>query len=673
MEVRVSTPTNARNRAGRRVLTTCVLAAWTVVVAPAVTGSQSGTQTPAQATASQARRATSAAPKDHPAKQYTIEQFLATESVSGAIFSADEKRLLYTSNRSGVPNVYGVPVSGGASAALTTSNESTYVVAQFPRDDRFLYTRDRGGNELNHVFVRLIDGREVDLTPGDRSRASFMGWNRDRTAFYVQINERDNRFFDVYRYDADTYTRAVVFRNEGGYIPAAVSGDERWVALAKPNTANDRDIYLWNVQSSALTHITPHGGRAVHTVAEFDPASTWLYYLTDQDSEFVRVRRYELTTGKHEDVEGAEWDVLFTGFSAKGTYRVTAINRDGSTVVKMLETATGREVPLPVLPAGEVTSVRISPSEKYVALQASGDRAPANLYVWQVGAKSATRLTDTLSREVDPDDLVDAEVVRFTSFDGLVVPNILWKPHQATADAKAPALVWVHGGPGGQTRVGYSPLIQFLVNHGYVVLGINNRGSSGYGKTFLASDDKKHGREPLWDCVEAKRYLASLPYVDASRVGIIGGSYGGYMVLAALAFRPAVFDVGVDIFGVSNWLRTLRSMPAWWEAQRQALYDEMGDPERDIELLRAASPLFHADKIRRPLLVLQGANDPRVLKAESDEIVAAVKRNGVPVEYLVFPDEGHGFTKKKNQVAGYGAVLKFLDAHLRDKGSPGGP
>jgi len=233
--------------------------------------------------------------------------------------------------------------------------------------------------------------------------------------------------------------------------------------------------------------------------------------------------------------------------------------------------------------------------------------------------------------------------------------------------------VWVHGGPGGQTRVGYSPLIQFLVNHGYVVLGINNRGSSGYGKTFLASDDKKHGREPLWDCVEAKRYLASLPYVDASRVGIIGGSYGGYMVLAALAFRPAVFDVGVDIFGVSNWLRTLRSMPAWWEAQRQALYDEVGDPERDIELLRAASPLFHADKIRRPLLVLQGANDPRVLKLESDEIVAAVKRNGVPVEYLVFPDEGHGFTKKKNQVAGYGAVLKFLDAHLRDKGSPGGP
>jgi len=166
---------------------------------------------------------------------------------------------------------------------------------------------------------------------------------------------------------------------------------------------------------------------------------------------------------------------------------------------------------------------------------------------------------------------------------------------------------------------------------------------------------------------EAKRYLASLPYVDPARIGIIGGSYGGYMVLAALAFRPAVFDVGVDIFGVANWLRTLQNIPPWWEAQRKALYDELGDPETDVELLRAASPVFHAGRIRRPLLVLQGANDPRVVKAESDDIVAAVKKNGVPVEYIVFPDEGHGFTKKKNQIAGYGAVLRFLDQHLKAK------
>ena len=157
----------------------------------------------------------------------------------------------------------------------------------------------------------------------------------------------------------------------------------------------------------------------------------------------------------------------------------------------------------------------------------------------------------------------------------MTIPNILWKPHQATSVSKAPAIVMVHGGPGGQSVPGYRAVNQFLVNHGYVVLDINNRGSSGYGKTFFTADDKKHGREPLWDCVDAKQFLSTLPYVDASRIGIMGGSYGGYMVLAALAFQPDVFDVGVDVFGISNWVRTLESMPVWWGAQRSALFTEM--------------------------------------------------------------------------------------------------
>ena len=228
-------------------------------------------------------------------------------------------------------------------------------------------------------------------------------------------------------------------------------------------------------------------------------------------------------------------------------------------------------------------------------------------------------------------------------------------------------------GAGRQTRKGYSATIQYLVNHGYAVLGINNRGSSGYGKSFYVADDQKHGKEPLWDCVEGKKYLANLPYVDPARIGIIGGSYGGYMVLAALAYKPEEFAVGVDIFGVSNWVRTLESIPKWWESQRLALYQEIGNPEKDKEMLRAISPVFHADKIRRPLLVLQGANDPRVIKPESDDIVAAVKKNGVPVEYIVFSDEGHGFTKKKNQIEGYGAVLRFLYTHLKGARAPVAP
>ena len=258
-------------------------------------------------------------------------------------------------------------------------------------------------------------------------------------------------------------------------------------------------------------------------------------------------------------------------------------------------------------------------------------------------------------------------MIRYRSFDELEIPAILYQPHGANAAAPVPALVMVHGGPGGQSRKSYTAFIQHLVNHGYAVLAANNRGSSGYGKTFFHMDDRRHGDVDLKDIVYARKYLESLDWVNPDKIGIIGGSYGGYMVAAALAFEPEVFDVGIDIFGVTNWVRTLSSIPPWWEAFKEALYDEMGDPATDKERHQRISPLFHAEHIRKPLLVVQGANDPRVLQVESDELVAAVKKNGVPVEYLVFPDEGHGFLRKENRIAASDAYISFLSKHLANE------
>jgi dipeptidyl aminopeptidase/acylaminoacyl peptidase len=609
-------------------------------------------------------------PLARPSKQYTIGQFMETTDLEGASFSPDEKKLLFSSNASGIFNVYRVPVKGGKPTPLTRSKtDTTYAVSYFPQDERVLYTRDQGGNENSHLYVRGLDGQEKDLTPGTALKALFFGWNEeDGSAFYVLSNERDARFFDLYKYDAKTYARTLLYQNGGGYGVEGISRDEKWIALGKSRTTSDSDIYLYDVAKKALQHITPHQGPAIHSVAEFDPGSTALYFLTDEGSEFRRVARYVLATGQTEEVERAGWDIMYTYFSRKGTYRVTAINEDGLTALHLHDVKAGKEVALPRLPEGGITSVTFARSEKRMAFYHEGDRSPGNLYVYEFATGQATRLTQTLTRQIDPADLVDAQVVRFKSFDGLEIPNILYKPHQATPENKAPAIVWVHGGPGGQTRRHYAAILQYLVNHGYVVLGINNRGSSGYGKTFFTADDQKHGREPLRDCVEAKKYLASLPYVDGGRIGIAGGSYGGYMTLAALAFHPDTFNAGVDIFGVSNWLRTLQGMPADWEAFREALYQEMGDPVKQEQMLKDISPLFHADRIQKPLLVIQGANDPRVIQAESDDIVAAVRKNNVPVEYLVFPDEGHGFTKKKNEIEGGSRMLQFLDQHLKKPG-----
>ncbi|HJT28838.1 MAG TPA: S9 family peptidase [Pyrinomonadaceae bacterium] len=603
-----------------------------------------------------------------PVKEYTIEQFMNTVRIGGSSFSSDEKSILFHNNKSGIFNVYSVPVSAGAATQLTNSTkESTFAVSYLPNDSRFLYSYDRGGNENSHIYLRELDGSERDLTPGEKVKANFLGWAHDRKSFYYSTNERDARFFDIFEMPIDTFKSTLVYKDETGLDAGAISDDKKFVAFQKNGgSPADSDIYIYNVATKEMKNITEHTGDVANSAETFDVNSKYLYYLTDSGSEFKYVARYDLATGKSEVVEKAPWDVAYTYFSRNGKYRVTAINEDARTKIKIYDTATGKLVPLPQLPNADITGVNISPSEKLMAFYLNGDRSPANLYVYDFTSKKATKLTESLNPEINTADLVDSQVIRYKSFDGVEIPSILYKPKNASATNKAPALLLVHGGPGGQTRVGYSALAQYLANHGYVILGVNNRGSSGYGKSFFAADDGKHGREPLWDCVEAKKYLGSLGYVDEKKIGIAGGSYGGYMVLAALAFKPEEFAVGVDLFGVSNWVRTLQSIPPYWESFRKSLYKEIGDPSKDLENLRAVSPLFHADKIVKPLIVLQGANDPRVIKPESDEIVENIKkRNGV-VEYVLFDNEGHGFTKKANEIRAYKAILDFLDRYLKN-------
>ena len=599
-------------------------------------------------------------------RQYTIEQFMDTVRIGGASFSSDEKEVLFHSNKSGIFNVYTVGITGGNPRQLTKSTkESTFAVSYFPNDSRFIYTYDKGGNENSHLYLGG-DETERDLTPGDKTKANFAGWSHDRKTFFFTTNERDARYFDVYEMNPIDMKATLVFKDETGYGLADISNDKRYLVFSKPGESTvDSDIYLFDTQSKEMKNITPHQGEIAFSAQSFDPQTRYLYYTTDEGSEFQYLKRYELSTGKSEVVEREPWDIWTTYFSHNGKYRVTVVNQDARTVIKIYDTATGKQVALPKLPDGDITGVTISPSENRMAFYLNGDRSPANLYVYDFKTRKATKLTNSLNPAINAADLVEAENIRYKSFDGMEVPAILYKPKQASSTAKVPALVLVHGGPGGQARRGYKAQVQFLVNHGYAVLDVNNRGSSGYGKTFFVADDRKHGREPLWDVVEAKKYLNSLGWVDSSKIGVMGGSYGGYMVLAALAFKPDEFAVGVDIFGVSNWVRTLQSIPPYWESFRKTLYKEIGDPVTQLDMLKESSPLFHADKIRRPLIVLQGANDPRVIKPESDEIVEAVKKNGVPVEYVVFDNEGHGFTKKANEIRANKAILEFLNQHLR--------
>ena len=609
--------------------------------------------------------------------RYDAEAFFTTTSyflAGGHAWSPDDAALLISSDETGIFNVYALSVEDGSLTPLTNSTtDSTYAVSWFPEDARVLFTADQGGNELDHLYVREESGKTHDLTPGEEVKAMFGGWSEDGKYFHAMTNERDPAAFDVYRYSSDDYQRTMPFRNDDAFDVAAISPDGNMLALVKPRTSADSDIFLLDlrIDDAEPELITEHDGNISHGVHEFTPDNSKLVYSTDEHGEFEQAWTYDLASGEKAPLVSADWDVMFVFHSDSGRYRVSATNDDARTRLTILDTASGDELELPGLPPGDLAQVRFSRDESAVALMVSSDTSPNDVYRVDLAARDSKRLTHALNPAIDEDDLVASKVVRYPSFDGLEIPSILYRPKSASPGHKVPALVWVHGGPGGQSRTGYSPTIQHLVNHGYAILAANNRGSSGYGKTFFHMDDRKHGEVDLQDIVEARDYLASLDWVDGERIGIIGGSYGGYMVGAALAFEPDAFDVGINIFGVMNWVRTLTSIPPWWESFKEALYDEMGDPATDGERHRRISPLFHAQNITKPLLVVQGANDPRVLQVESDEIVAAVRANEVPVEYVLFDDEGHGFSKRENRIAASEAYLRFLDRHLKSLDAAG--
>ena len=596
---------------------------------------------------------------------YTIEQFMRTTKVLGGAFSSDDQSIVFTSNASGVFNVYSASVRGGPLKQLTHSlADNTYALSYFPDNKRVLISRDRGGNENYHLCVLEPGTEELDLTPGDDVTARFLGPSSDGVAFYCATNERDRRNFDIYKINFATLERELLFADTEGCDFGCISRDERYIALGEPRTREHSNIFLYDLASKELRCLTSHEGDGCFWPCCFDWTSECLYYRTNRDSDFYYVERMELATGNIKPIAKANCDCYFS-FSPGGRYQIVSRDQDSVLRVDISCVESARQVSLPDVATEGVTGLNFSRSGKAMAFYVDTDRSPGNLYVYDFSSRVARKLTDSLAPEIDPADLVDSETIHYRSFDGLSIPALLWKPHDASVANKVPALVYVHGGPGGQTRKGYNARIQFLVNHGYAVFAPNYRGSSGYGKTFRSLDNGTHAQAPLLDCIEARRYLASLDYVAGEKIGILGGSYGGFLTLSALIVYPEEFAAGIDLFGPSNWQRTLESFPPYWKSSLDDFYRKIGDPRTEAETLRKISPLFHAEAITKPLLVLQGANDPRVLKSESDEIVAAIRKKGGVVEYIVFEDEGHGFTKKKNQTYAYQAIVEFLDRYLR--------
>ena len=575
-------------------------------------------------------------------------------------FNLSDERFLVNHNQSGISNAYEFDTQTLEFISVTTSDtKSFYGLSYFPSDDRVILQADNQGDELNHIFVK--DGGEViDLTDYENTRAKFLGFSVDGLSFYIASNQRDSKTLDIYKYSVDDYSKSMLYQNNAAYEVTAKSDGDRYFVLTNSVNNYSTQIVLYDQITDSELNIT--NNKVENSFLSF--MGNTLLYSSNYDNNFNQLWSIDLTTNEQKKVYSASWDIVGANFYENTNTLHVFINEDASTKLVFLSAEDYSELSNEILPSEGLKGFSLSRAEDSYAFVYGSDTSPGDLFFSNKNLDESSLVARSFET-LDEASMVSSEVIRFESFDGLEIPSILYKPQGASASNPAPVMVYVHGGPGGQTRKGFNSQIQYMLHHGYGILGVNNRGSSGYGNEFYHLDDKRHGQEDLQDIIASKEYLQSLPWVDDNKIGVMGGSYGGFMTLAALTFYPNVFNVGIDIFGVSNWVRTLKSIPPWWESFKVALYDEMGDPATDEERHRKISPLFHAQNITKPMLVIQGSNDPRVLQIESDEIVNQVRANDVYVDYLVFPDEGHGFRKKVNRVKSANSIVDFLDECLK--------
>ena len=552
-------------------------------------------------------------------QQYTIEQLYDNVDIYGSDFNKDETKILIGTNKSGIYNIGEMTLSDTSISMLTSSpNDAFFAVNYISGTDQFIYSADKGGDENSHLYVKATNDTLIkDITPWPNSANSFLGWSKDKKSMYISSNKRDVKYFDLMKIEVGSWTPTMLFENNEGFEISLISESERYITMSKSITTDKNELYIYDYTTKTRKKIS-NDSESSWSPQAFEKNDSVLYYSTNDGGEFSHLVKYNINSSTQEKVYEDKWDVVNMSLSENEKYRTIFINEDGKNKILLFDHTNGKQIKFPEISDGDVLGVTISRTEKNILLSIGSSTSPRNLYLYNIDKNELKKLTNSLNPAINENDLVKAEVVRFKSFDGLEIPAIYYKPLQADKNNKAGTLVWVHGGPGGQSRVGFSNSIQYLVNHGYAVLAVNNRGSSGYGKSFYKMDNKDHANGDLKDCIYGKKWLQQQEYIDSAAIGIYGGSYGGCMVLGALAFHPEEFKVGVNLFGVANWLRTLKSIPPYWESFRKALYDEMGDPyTQDSVRLRNISPLFNYEKINKPLLVFQGSNDVRVLKVES--------------------------------------------------------
>jgi dipeptidyl aminopeptidase/acylaminoacyl peptidase len=612
----------------------------------------------------------------------SIARFLNIRSVAGAQLSPDGRTLIYRTSVTGLPQVWRVrPGAVGAEAypvQLTFGNRAQF--AEFsPRGDWIAYGTDRAGDERTQFFLLSPEGtRERELTPADGAFRNWGGWSPQGDRIAYSSTERDGRNFDIWILDIDREGRPVgaprlVLEGAGNLNIAAWRPDGEAVVLSQGRGEADNDLFLLDFASGAIDTLFVPEEMSAYTSIQWTPEGSAFYLATNHYRDLAGLARYDVATRSLSWIHEPAWDVESVALSPDGRYLAWTVNEEGWSRLHLRDLRTGHDLDPRAgardrFPTGVVTGLAWAHAANRLVIAVTGPDIPGDAWVYEPAAALLTRATRSSTAGLDPSDWIVPEHVSFPAADGLTLHGLLYLP-RVTGAGPAPVVVMLHGGPTAQARPGFNAITQYLLSRGYAVLDFNYRGSTGYGQAFTQADNMRQRPDQIRDLAVAARYLRDRPDVDGARLAAMGGSYGGFMTLAALAWYPELYSAGVNIVGVANWITALEDASPALKNSDLIEYGDIDDPA-DREFFRSISPIQFADRITGHLLVLHGANDPRVPVAEADQIVAAVRNAGGEVTYLRFPDEGHGIARLDNRITAYQRVARFLDGSIGGPGMP---
>jgi dipeptidyl aminopeptidase/acylaminoacyl peptidase len=618
----------------------------------------------------QSETATPAAPPSDRARDAEFARYYAVRTHGGPIaFAPDLSQVAYIANTSGQFNIWRQNLSGGWPSQVTTfEDESARSLIWTPAGD-LIGAADHAGGEQYDLFSIPAHGgvvRYLTDQPDAQYELSEEGLSPDGRYLVYSGNDRTPTDGDVLIRDVQTGETRRALANGHYNVAINWSPDGRYVTVMDIRSNTDMRLWLLEAATGEARELLPHDDECYLAPGPWLPDSSGLYLITDRGSQFKGIARYMLADGAMEWVLTPEWDVEQVTLSADGHRLLWTLNESGRSQLHLRD---NEQASLRVsgLPIGVIEYMKLSPDGQTLALRINSATAPAEVYMLSLGAVGVVstphlrRLTFGMLGGLDPSDLIAPELVRYRTFDGREIPAWLYRPRGASETQLAPLVLSIHGGPEAQERVEYRALYQFLLSRGIGVLAPNIRGSTGYGKAYQKLIHRDWGGGELKDIKAAAEYARSLLWVNPHKLGVYGGSFGGFATLSAVTRLPDYWAAAVDIVGPSNLLTFVRSVPPTW---RRMMAAWVGDADDDADLLRERSPITYVRQTRAPLLVLQGANDPRVVKAESDQMVETLRSGGHEVEYVVFPDEGHGFTKRANLLRAYSLTADFFERHL---------